>query len=129
MRQIVALGLLLTLVGCSGTPRGLEAPGPKVGVVLAQLPPLTPVTGTTDPIESADAATAYRRVDGALPDASDNRTIEPRLADLGRHIGADADPQRGAAAYKDAIARYKALLADPHGDARRLSTRRPRTSG
>ena len=61
---------------------------------------------------------AYHRVEGTLPDASDNRAIERRLADLGRRIGAESDPQHTADWYKDAIARYKALLADPHnGDA------------
>lgn len=114
--RAVAFGLIAVLIGCSSAPRSIEATGPKVGVVLAQLPPLTtaPTTPATPPATSADAAAAYHRVEGTLPDASDNRTIERRLADLGRRIGAESDPEHTADWYKDAIARYKTLLADPH---------------
>ena len=116
--RVGVFGLFVVLIGCSSAPRSIEAPGPKVGVVLAQLPPLTTAPPANEPATSADAAAAYHRVEGTLPDAADNRAIDRRLADLGRRIGAESDPEHTADWYKDAIARYKALLADPHnGDA------------
>ncbi len=116
--SVCVFGLFAMLVGCSSAPRGIEARGPKVGVVLAELPPLTTTPPTTSaPTTSADAAAAYHHIEGTFPDASDNRTIERRLADLDRRIGAESDPEHTAGWYKDAIARYKTLLVDPrNGD-------------
>ncbi len=81
--------------------------------MLAELPPLTPTSPTTEKVDTAATVAAYHRVEGALPDASDNRAIQRRLGDLGRRLGAETDPQLSTQAYKEAIARYKTLLADP----------------
>ena len=113
MKSLIIVTLLLTAAACSSGPRSLEDKGPKVGVVLAELPPLTQAPPAPGPIGTTDAATAYRRVEGTLPDESDNRSIQRRLADLGRRLGAEDEPAHSADWYKDAITRYQALLADP----------------
>ena len=107
------VALMFSLVACNSEPRTLEDKSPKVGVVLAELPPLTPVPPTTSAVGTADTVAAYHRVEGTLPDASDNRSIERRLGDLGRRLGAETDPEHSTQWYKDAIARYQVLLADP----------------
>ena len=81
--------------------------------MLAELPPLTTAPPSTGSVDTADTVAAYHRVEGTLPDASDNRAIQRRLGDLGRRLGAETEPEHGADWYKDAIARYEALLADP----------------
>lgn len=113
MRLIVILTLMFGLQACSSEPKTLENKSPKVGVVLAELPPLTPTSPTTEKVDTAATVAAYHRVEGALPDASDNRAIQRRLGDLGRRLGAETDPQLSTQAYTEAIARYERLLADP----------------
>ena len=113
MKRFVLAVALLTVSACSDGPKALQDHGPKVGAVLAELPPLGNTPVPAEHVDTAAASAAYHRVEGTLPDASDNRQIDRRLADLDRRLGAETDPQLGAAAYRDAIARYKALLADP----------------
>ena len=79
MKSLIIVTLLLTVTACSSGPRSLENKGPKVGVVLAELPPLTQAPPAPGPIGTADAATAYHRVEGTLPDESDNRLQRRRL--------------------------------------------------
>jgi outer membrane protein assembly factor BamD (BamD/ComL family) len=114
VRKFVLFVGLLAVTGCSDGPKALHDRGPNVGAVLAELPPLGDTPAPVEHVDTAAASAAYHRVEGTLPDASDNRQIDRRLADLDRRLGAETDPQLGADAYRDAIARYKALLADPN---------------
>ncbi|HET6473416.1 MAG TPA: tetratricopeptide repeat protein [Pseudomonadales bacterium] len=113
MKRLALAVALFAVAACSDGPKALQDHGPKVGAVLAELPPLGNAPAPAEHVDTAAASAAYHRVEGTLPDASDNRRIDRRLADLDRRLGAETDPQLGAAAYRDAIARYAALLADP----------------
>ena len=112
MRVAILLALVAIVSACGST-RGLEAKGPSVGEVLANPPKAEPPPAAEEPIQTADAVGAYRRIEGTLPEAVDNQTIERRMADLGRRLGAEGPNAASRESYQAAIKRYEALLAQP----------------
>jgi TolA-binding protein len=111
--RVLALLAFATILGaCAGT-GGLQSKGPTVGQVLPDLPKARPPAAAPEAKQTEDAVGAYRAVEGTLPDDADNQRVERRMADLGRRLGAESGGTHGADAYRAAIARYEALLAQP----------------
>ena len=89
----------------------MQPEGPRIGEV-AEASPVEQPAAATDTPSTASAVDAYRRVEGTLPDSTDNRSIERRIADLDQRLGTQRNA--GNESYRDAIARYERLLQDPN---------------
>ncbi len=111
MRRVCAIAIALAVSACAS--QGLEAPGPRVGEVLTELPPDARAPAAPEQIQTGDAVDAYRRVENTLPDNSDNQNVDRRIAELNRRLGTEQGGSAGEQSYRDAITRYESLLDAP----------------
>lgn len=109
---LAGLLLCLTMIGCSSQPRGIEPSGPRIGDILEALPEIPDEAHAPVGASREDAIGQYQRIEGTLPDRTDNQAVERRVADLELRSGDEALPGVDPSDYRSAIARYESLLAD-----------------
>jgi len=120
MRRLLCVGLCGLLSACSwfgDDDLAQQRMGPSVAEIIAELPEFQKpeVVAAKKPTRE-EVMAAYRRVYGAMPEATENHAVGRRLADLEMEIGEEKDIEGEAAPYNNAVKLYESLLLNAEGE-------------